>query len=94
MQLTAIWISAYLSTLDYEAAMDYLTGFYGIGKKVANCVCLFGLHHINAFPVDTWIEKILNEHYYNAAKYKDLPKKKLYDQMITDSFGCYKAMPG
>ena len=85
---------AYLSTLDYEAAMDYLTGFYGIGKKVANCVCLFGLHHINAFPVDTWIEKILNEHYYNAAKYKDLPKKKLYDQMITDSFGCYKGYAG
>ncbi len=76
------------------AAMEYLTGFYGIGKKVANCVCLFGLHHINAFPVDTWIEKILNEHYYDAEKYKDLPKARLYDQMITDSFGCYKGYAG
>ena len=46
-----------LSALNYEEAMEYLTGFYGIGKKVANCVCLFGLHHIDAFPVDTWIEK-------------------------------------
>ena len=64
--------------------MEYLTGFYGIGKKVANCVCLFGLHHIDAFPVDTWIEKILNEHYYDAEKYKDLPKARLFDQMITE----------
>ncbi len=85
---------AYLSTLDYETAMEYLIGFYGIGKKVANCVCLFGLHHIDAFPVDTWIEKILNEHYYDAEKYKDLPKARLYDQMITDSFGCYKGYAG
>lgn len=85
---------AYLSTLDYAAAMEYLTGFYGIGKKVANCVCLFGLHHIDAFPVDTWIEKILKEHYYDAKKYKDLPKARLYDQMITDSFGCYKGYAG
>ena len=30
-----------LSALNYEEAMEYLTGFYGIGKKVANCVCLF-----------------------------------------------------
>ena len=85
---------SYLRSLSYEDAMDYPTGFYGIGKKVDYCVCLFGLHHINAFPVDTWIEKILNEHYYNAVKYKDLPKKKLYDQMITDSFGCYKGYAG
>lgn len=85
---------AHLSKLDYTAAMEYLTGFYGIGKKVANCVCLFGLHHIDAFPVDTWIEKILNEHYYDAEKYKDLPKARLYDQMITDSFGCYKGYAG
>ena len=34
-----------LETMEYGQAMEYLTGFYGIGKKVANCVCLFGLHH-------------------------------------------------
>ena len=85
---------AYLNKLDYTAAMEYLTSFYGIGKKVANCVCLFGLHHIDAFPVDTWIEKILKEHYYDAKKYKDLPKTRLYDQMIADSFGHYKGYAG
>ena len=29
-----------------------------------------------------------------AEKYKDLPKARLYDQMITDSFGCYKGYAG
>ena len=54
---------SYLGSLSYEDAMDYLTGFYGIGEKVANCICLFGLHHIDAFPVDTWIRKILMNRY-------------------------------
>ena len=54
-----------LSSQNYKEAIDYLTSFYGIGKKVANCVCLFGLHHIDAFPVDTWIQKILMEHYFD-----------------------------
>ena len=40
------------------------------------------------------IEKAQNEHYYDAEKYKDLPKARLYDQMISDSFGCYKGYAG
>ena len=36
----------HLAALDYSGAMEYLTGFYGIGTKVANCICLLGLHHI------------------------------------------------
>lgn len=84
----------YLSSLNYEDAMDFLTGFYGIGKKVANCVCLFGLHHIDAFPVDTWIQKILMEHYFNEEKYRSIPKSRLFDRIIKDSFGCYPGYAG
>lgn len=82
-----------LSALSYEAAMEYLTGFYGIGIKVANCICLFGLHHIEAFPVDTWIEQILRTHYYKK-KYDALPKNRLYQTMIQDQFGSYKGYAG
>ena len=35
----------------------------GIGNKVAECICLFGLHHLDAFPVDTHIRKILDREY-------------------------------
>lgn len=84
----------YLNTLAYQDAMDYLTGFYGIGKKVANCICLFGLHHIDAFPVDTWIQKILMEHYYDESRYQGLPASHLYDVMIQEHFGRYTGCAG
>lgn len=35
----------------------------GIGAKVANCICLFAFHHIDAFPIDTHVRQILKEHY-------------------------------
>ena len=35
----------------------------GIGNKVADCICVFGLHMLNAFPIDTHVKKILSEHY-------------------------------
>lgn len=52
-----------LQKLDYNQAMKSLTSFYGIGDKVANCICLFGLHHIEAFPIDTHINQIIAKHY-------------------------------
>lgn len=35
-----------------KTAIASLTGLYGVGVKVANCVSLFGLHHVDAFPID------------------------------------------
>lgn len=83
-----------LGQMNYEEAMEYLTGFYGIGKKVANCVCLFGLHHIAAFPVDTWIEKILMREYFRPKKYRRTPKNCLYDAILADNFGQYGGCAG
>ena len=47
----------------YEEAVQLLTAEFGIGKKVADCVCLFALGHVEAFPVDTHIRQILKAHY-------------------------------
>lgn len=33
----------------------------GVGPKVADCILLFGLGRLDAFPVDTWIRKTLEE---------------------------------
>ena len=41
----------------------------GVGPKVADCVLLFGYGFAEAFPVDTWIEKILKEKYPELAKW-------------------------
>ena len=40
-----------LRKLNYADSMEVLLSCYGIGVKVANCICLFGLHHIGSFPV-------------------------------------------
>ncbi len=52
-----------LTEMDYQEAFDFLKSFKGIGSKVANCICLFGLHQVDAFPVDTHIRRILEENY-------------------------------
>lgn len=52
-----------LSQMSYEDAKEYLMQFNGIGPKVADCICLYGLHHTQAFPVDTHIEQILEREY-------------------------------
>ena len=49
--------------LSYEAAKQYLMQFNGIGPKVADCICLYGYHFTQAFPVDTHIEQILERDY-------------------------------
>ena len=52
-----------------ERTIAELTGLYGVGVKVANCVSLFGLHHVDAFPVDVWIRRILETEYPDGYPY-------------------------
>ncbi|MBO5998351.1 MAG: DNA-3-methyladenine glycosylase 2 family protein [Lachnospiraceae bacterium] len=46
-----------------EEAVTELTALYGVGRKVAGCMLLFGLHRLNAFPVDVWIRRVLENEY-------------------------------
>lgn len=55
-----------LQKADQEKAMQLLLGLKGVGKKVASCICLFGLHQLGACPVDTWIQKIIDEDYHGT----------------------------
>jgi len=48
-----------LCRMDYMQAHELLTTLQGVGDKVADCVLLFGCRHASAFPVDTWVEKLL-----------------------------------
>lgn len=40
----------------YKLLMD---SFIGIGPKVADCILLFSLDKLEAFPLDTWMRKII-----------------------------------
>ena len=52
-----------LRELSFEETLKQLQTLYGVGIKVANCVALYGLHHIEAFPIDVWIARILKDIY-------------------------------
>lgn len=52
-----------LRNADYEQGMEMLMQIKGVGVKVANCVSLFGLGKRNAFPVDVWIKRIMENMY-------------------------------
>lgn len=49
--------------MSYRKAKAELLNLFGVGEKVADCICLFALHHLQAFPVDTHIRQVLDEHY-------------------------------
>jgi N-glycosylase/DNA lyase len=42
-----------------EEARARLLELPGVGRKIADCVLLFGAGRLEAFPIDTWVEKIL-----------------------------------
>lgn len=52
-----------LEELKYADAKKELMKLCGIGAKVADCICLFALHKMDAFPVDTHIHKVLEQEY-------------------------------
>ncbi|MFH0897446.1 MAG: hypothetical protein V1850_05310, partial [Candidatus Bathyarchaeota archaeon] len=52
-----------LKRLTYSEAKRELLMLPGIGPKVADCILLFSLDRLEAFPVDVWIRKILSKHY-------------------------------
>lgn len=62
-----------LKQLEYPRAKAELMSLSGVGNKVADCICLYGLHHLDAFPVDTHIRQVLDEHYPSGFRYENFP---------------------
>lgn len=52
-----------LKKMSYNDAKKELLKLYGVGVKVADCICLYALHHLEAFPIDTHIKQALDAHY-------------------------------
>jgi len=71
-----------ISEIPYETICPILINdIKGVGIKVANCVCLFGLHQLKAAPVDVWIQKIITEEYENVIpEWMDSPYAGVYQQ--------------
>jgi N-glycosylase/DNA lyase len=58
-----------------ETARATLLRYSGIGDKIADCVCLFGLGHRSAFPIDTHVRQYLSAWFGLSTKTASLSSK-------------------
>jgi len=61
--------------MEVEAARMELMRLPGVGRKIADCVLLFAYHFQQAFPVDVWVLKALQNLYF--PKRRPNPKRLL-----------------
>ena len=61
-------------TAGYDDARAELMKITGVGIKVADCTLLFGMHRVEAFPIDVWMKRAM---------------EKLFPEMKADDFGEY-----
>jgi N-glycosylase/DNA lyase len=52
-----------LRTRPYDIAKKELMMLPGVGHKVADCVLLFSLDKLEAFPIDVWMKRIILRYY-------------------------------
>ena len=52
-----------LAVLPDNALFSRLLTLDGVGKKVANCVCLFGYGRTAMAPIDVWIQRLIDEEF-------------------------------
>ena len=52
-----------IKAMPIDEARKSLMTIKGVGPKVAECVLLYGMHRTEAFPVDVWIKRVMEEYY-------------------------------
>ena len=47
----------------YEHTKNSLMQIKGVGEKVASCAALFGFGNLEAFPIDVWMRRAIDEYF-------------------------------
>ena len=58
----------------YEKTVEELKRITGVGDKVASCVALFGFANLEAFPIDVWMKRAIDEYFDGSLDHKALGK--------------------
>ena len=74
--------NAALPNVSSKEAYEYITGFTGVGPKVANCIMLFALGKYDSFPLDVWMKRVMEEEY-------GLKTPKAMAEFAAEAFGEY-----
>jgi N-glycosylase/DNA lyase len=80
----------FLKKLDYHNAKSYLLEVPGIGNKVADCILLFSLNKLEAFPLDRWMIRVLKKYYPKEFDVNETLTEKRYldlHEKIVNYFG-------
>ncbi|MDR2699956.1 MAG: hypothetical protein LBC12_03995 [Nitrososphaerota archaeon] len=72
--------------LSYVEAKKRLFEFPGVGLKVADCVLLFSLEKMKAFPVDIWIKRILLNYYADQLSQGFVEKLRRHDSLSNGEY--------
>lgn len=57
-----------LSRVPIAEARERLLEIPGVGEKVADCVLLFGLGQLAAFPIDVWVQRAVERLYFRGRR--------------------------
>ncbi len=72
----------YIAAADIDCSRKALKTITGVGPKVAECAILYGMHRIEAFPVDVWIKRVMEEYYPNGLPEYILPYAGIAQQFL------------
>ena len=61
-----------IEKMTYKEAKKELMKLDGVGAKVADCILLFSMNKVEAFPIDTWIKKVMINLYNTKENLKDI----------------------
>jgi len=50
----------------YKDAKDQLMAIPGVGEKIADCTLLFSMDKLQAFPIDRWVKRAVEEWYFDG----------------------------
>ncbi|MCH8988912.1 MAG: 8-oxoguanine DNA glycosylase [Chloroflexi bacterium] len=70
----------------YPEAKAALMEIKGIGSKIADCIAVFSLDKLEAFPIDVWIRRALSEWYFPGQK---TPPDRVLLEWAQEHFGRY-----
>ena len=57
-----------LQTKTTPEASDYLQHLQGVGEKVAHCILLYAAERFDAFPVDVWVQRLMQQLYFPKSR--------------------------